>query len=67
MNKRGAALNRWWTYQHDWQEDEGEVIEELPISIYVNGIEVATMMGTPLNQDWLAVGFLKNEGKFLWS
>ena len=62
MDKRGAALNRWWTYQHDWQEDEGEVIEELPISIYVNGIEVATMMGTPLNQDWLAVGFIKNEG-----
>jgi len=62
MDKRGAAFNRWWTYQHDWQEDEGEVIEELPISIYVNGIEIATMMGTPLNQDWLGVGFLKNEG-----
>jgi FdhD protein len=62
MDNRGAETNRWWTYQGDWQEDQGEVIEELPISIYVNGFEVATMMATPLNQDWLAVGFLLNEG-----
>ena len=62
MKNRGAKFNRWWAFQGDWLEDEGEVIEELPISIYVNGKEIVTMMGTPLNQDWLAVGFLKNEG-----
>ena len=62
MTDRGAELNRWWTYHHTWQEDEGEVIEELPISVYVNGLEFATMMATPLHQDWLAVGFLYNEG-----
>jgi FdhD protein len=62
MSDRGAEFNNWWTYHHDWQEDGGEIIEELPISIYVNGIEFATMMATPLNQDWLAVGFLFNEG-----
>jgi FdhD protein len=62
MSDRGAEHNHWWTYHHSWEEDEGEIIEELPISIYVNGIEFATMMATPLNQDWLAVGFLFNEG-----
>jgi FdhD protein len=62
MNNRGAEYNRWWSYHQHWQEDDGEIIEELPISIYVNGIEVATMMATPLNQDWLALGFLTNEG-----
>jgi len=62
MSGRGAEHNRWWTYHHSWKEDEGEVIEELPISIYVNGVEFATMMATPLNQDWLAIGFLFNEG-----
>jgi FdhD protein len=62
MDERGAEFNRWWTYHHQWEEAEGEIIEELPISIYVNGIEFATMMGTPLNQDWLALGFLANEG-----
>lgn len=62
MDNRGAATNRWWSYQEGWQEDQGEVIEELPISIYLNGIEVATVMATPLNQDWLAIGFLLNEG-----
>jgi FdhD protein len=62
MKKRGSAHNRWWTFQGDWREERGEVIEEVPISIYGNGREIATMMGTPLNQDWLAVGFLANEG-----
>ncbi|MGB2965071.1 MAG: formate dehydrogenase accessory sulfurtransferase FdhD [Anaerolineales bacterium] len=62
MENRGAESKRWWTFYRKWQEEEGEVIEELPITFYVNGHELATIMGTPLNQDWLAVGFLKNEG-----
>jgi len=62
MKNRGAKNNHWWSFHHDWQGKEGEVIEETPLTIYVNGIELATIMGTPLNQDWLAVGFLKNEG-----
>jgi FdhD protein len=62
MDNRGAEFKRWWTFYRKWQEEEGEVIEELPITFYVNGHELATIMGTPLNQDWLAVGFLKNEG-----
>ena len=62
MENRGAENNHWWSFHHDWQEEVGEVIEEKPLTIYVNGIELATIMETPLNQDWLAVGFLMNEG-----
>ncbi|NOQ38759.1 MAG: formate dehydrogenase accessory sulfurtransferase FdhD [Anaerolineales bacterium] len=62
MKNRGVQNNRWWGFHRKWQEEVGEVIEEAPLTIYVNGIELATIMGTPLNQDWLAVGFLKNEG-----
>ena len=62
MENRGADYKHWWTFHRDWQEADGEVISELPITFYVNGHELATIMATPLNQDWLAVGFLKNEG-----
>ncbi len=62
MENRGTENNHWWSFHHEWQEEVGEVIEETPLIIYVNGIELATIMGTPLNQDWLAVGFLMNEG-----
>ncbi len=62
MKNRGAENNHWWSYHHDWQAEVGEVIEEMPLTIYVNGVELATIMATPLNQDWLAIGFLKNEG-----
>jgi FdhD protein len=62
MKNRGTENNHWWSFHRDWQKEEGEVIEETPLTIYVNGIEFAMIMATPLNQDWLAVGFLKNEG-----
>ncbi len=41
---------------------EGEVIAEAMITIYVNGVELATIMATPQEQDLLALGFMKNEG-----
>ncbi len=61
MNSRGAKNKNWWDFHHDWQEKQGEVIEEIALTIYVNGQELVSIMGTPLNQDWLAVGFLFNE------
>ena len=61
MNNRGAKHNQWWDFHHDWQENQGEVIEEIALTIYVNGQEFVSIMGTPLNQEWLAVGFLMNE------
>ncbi|MFN2113753.1 MAG: formate dehydrogenase accessory sulfurtransferase FdhD [Anaerolineales bacterium] len=62
MVNRGSETSRWWEFHHDWKEGGGEVIEEITLTIYVNGVEFISIMGTPLNQDWLAVGFLKNEG-----
>jgi len=59
---RGSKNYHWWDFHHDWKASSGEVIEEITLTIYVNGEEFVSMMGTPLNQDWLAVGFLMNEG-----
>ena len=61
MKSRGTKFKRWWDFHHDWTENQGEVIEEIALTIYVNGLEFVSIMGTPLNQDWLAVGFLMNE------
>ena len=61
MKDRGTKTKGWLDFHHDWQEQEGEVIEEIVLTISVNGVELISLMGTPLNQDWLAVGFLLNE------
>ena len=59
----GAIPTQWFEYKKDdWSSNEGEVIEEALITIYVNGIELATIMATPQEQDLLALGFMKNEG-----
>ncbi|MBS1249069.1 MAG: Sulfur carrier protein FdhD [Chloroflexi bacterium] len=62
MGKSGAVDIRWHQYRATWEAVDGEIIEESLITIYVNGIEIAALMGTPLHLDWLALGFLKNEG-----
>jgi FdhD protein len=61
MKNRGTKNKKWWDFHHDWHENQGEVIDEIALTIYVNGLEFVSIMGTPLNQDWLAVGFLMNE------
>jgi FdhD protein len=45
-----------------WSTVDSGVPVETPLSIYVNGIELATVMCTPAQQDALALGFLANEG-----
>ena len=62
MKNRGSVSFHWWDFHHDWTLHSGDVIEEITLTIYVNGVEFVSLMGTPLNQDWLAVGFLMNEG-----
>lgn len=57
----GAVPTQWHEYRKDWSQKDGEVIEEALITIYVNGIELVTIMATPQEQDLLALGFLKNE------
>jgi FdhD protein len=41
---------------------EGGVIEEVLLSLYVNGQDLATLMCSPVDQEALALGFLYNEG-----
>ena len=62
MKKQGTVRSRRYSYQLEWKLNETEIIEEALITIFVNGQEIITLMGSPLNLDWLALGFLKNEG-----
>lgn len=62
MKNRGTETNQWWEFHHGWQKAGGEVIGEMTLTIYLNGVDFVSIMATPLNQEWLAVGFLKNEG-----
>jgi len=62
MTRHGAVAAGWIEYRRDWTPIEAEVIEEALVTIYINGRELATIMSTPLEQDHLALGFLKNEG-----
>ena len=57
----GAVQTEWYEYRSGWKQVRDEVIEEALITIYVNGIELATIMATPNELDGLALGFLKNE------
>jgi len=47
---------------HRWETVERTVIEEAPLTIYVNGRELATLMCTPIGVDDLVIGFLTGEG-----
>jgi len=58
----GAIPITYHTFDGDWQPIDGHVIEEVLISIHVNGQELATIAATPIHQDRLAIGFLANEG-----
>jgi len=58
----GAVPTYWFENPNDWSQVDGEVIAEALITIYVNGVELATIMATPQEQDLLALGFMKNEG-----
>lgn len=58
----GAVGAGWHEYRRGWQWVEGEVIAEEPMTLYVNGVELVTLMSTPREWDALALGLLKNEG-----
>lgn len=58
----GAVPTHWYSHRKEWTLVKGEVIAEALITIYVNGIELVTIMATPQEQDLLALGFMKNEG-----
>jgi FdhD protein len=58
----GLVRTDWQEFQRTWSAVKSQVIEEALITIYVNGVELATIMATPFQQEYLAVGFMKNEG-----
>ncbi len=58
----GAVPTSWHEYRRDWKRVDAEIAAEVLVSIKVNGTELAATMCTPREQDWLALGFLKNEG-----
>lgn len=59
----GLMPYTYWTVQDDRAEPtEGGVIEEMLVSLYVNGQELATVMSSPIDQEALALGFMYNEG-----
>jgi FdhD protein len=59
----GSVPYRYWSLK-DGQTDvvAGGLIEEVVLSLYVNGQELATLMCSPVDQEALALGFLYNEG-----
>jgi len=44
-----------------WETIEGEVVEEVPLTLYVNGQEWVTLMCTPVGLEHLVLGFLLSE------
>ena len=57
-----SVETEWNEYHQGWRRKTGEIIGEEMVTIYVNGLELATMMCTPHRLDHLGLGFLKNEG-----
>lgn len=51
--------------QEDRSEIEGILARESCLYIVLNGQELATSLYTPINPDYLAVGFLFSEGLIL--
>ncbi|WP_235971471.1 formate dehydrogenase accessory sulfurtransferase FdhD [Palleronia pontilimi] len=47
---------------HDGQRQEIAVVEERPLTIYLNGQEIVTAMTIGDYPDYLALGFLRNQG-----
>ena len=44
------------------QEQEGEVVREFPLTLTVNGRELATLVASPHNLNFLVAGFLRLQG-----
>ena len=45
-----------------WQAVRAAIIQEDAVRLHVNGQELVTLMCTPRELDWLALGFLRSEG-----
>lgn len=62
-NQRGVQPAQYVTIGASTPQDvAGWVVEEAQVCVSVNGEELATFMASPRDLEWLAVGFLANEG-----
>ncbi len=60
---QGADPISWRVYRAGtWQSIQGAVIREVQTCIQVNGQVLARFMATPIDQEALALGFLRSEG-----
>lgn len=57
----GAVTTEWYVYQKDWEHVRAELIQEALVTVNVNGEELVTLMATPREQKFLALGLLRNE------
>jgi FdhD protein len=58
----GSESARYVTYDHGFAKPvDGGVIQEAQICLYVNGMELATFMCSPMAPADLAIGFLRSE------
>jgi FdhD protein len=59
----GSQALQYEHYAHGrWQRVDGGVVREGLVRLHVNGRELATLMCTPIDLDFLALGFLRGEG-----
>lgn len=58
----GVRMVRRRHYHHQqWESEESQVVEEVPVTLFVNGKEYVTVALTPIDlQDW-TIGFLSGE------
>lgn len=61
MNNGAKPAGYLQTGANHWTTIEGEVIEETPLTLFVNGQEWVTLMCTPVNMEHLVLGFLAAE------
>ncbi len=57
-----SIVTEWYEYRQNWRRKSDELIVEAKLTIFVNGVEVTSIMCSPQEQDCLALGYLKNEG-----
>lgn len=57
---RQRVLN--WTEDRGWETADGRIGEETALVLYVDRVELATLMCTPEKLNFLIAGFLRSEG-----
>jgi FdhD protein len=62
LNASNGATMLNWSEDRGWEPAPGKVGEEISLALYVDRVELATMMCTPEKLNFLITGFLRSEG-----